>query len=176
MVEIVQKGHPVLRQHAEEVPVEEISSPKIQKILQDMKDALEKQEDGVAIAAPQIGIPLRIFIVSKRVHVLDNEGRLKEPIENAKNYEDSVFINPQILKVSRKKHWVPEGCLSVAGIFGSAFRSKQASVRACNEKGEIFTRGGSGLMAQIFQHEVDHLEGILFCDHARNLQEMEAQE
>lgn len=172
MTKIVQKGNSVLREIAQDVPQEKITSKEIQQVLDDMKTALASQEDGVAIAAPQIGVPLRIFIVSKRVFVLDDEGKPKDGVDprDAKKFDDVVYINPEIIKISRKKRWVPEGCLSVRGIYGKTHRSEKATVRAYNEKGELFTRGGSGLMAQIFQHETDHLSGILFDDHAIELE------
>lgn len=172
MVEITQKGNNVLRQTAEEVPIDEIVSKKIKNVISDMKEALDSQDDGVALAAPQIGIALRIFIISKRVCILDDEGRLLPGLrpEDAQKYEDRVFINPKIINTSSKKHWVSEGCLSVRGIYGKAYRHVKATIQAYDENGKKFTRGGSGLLAQIFQHETDHLNGILFDDHAKDIE------
>ena len=82
-----------------------------------------------------------------------------------------VFINPKISKLSREKEWVPEGCLSVRPLYGKTLRSKKATVVAYDENGKKFTRGASGLLAQIFQHETDHLDGILFIDHAKDIKE-----
>lgn len=87
-----------------------------------------------------------------------------------------VFINPEITKLSRKKIWVPEGCLSVRWLYGETSRADKATIRAYDEHGKLFTRGGSGLMAQIFQHETDHLNGILFIDHARNVEKITKEE
>ena len=84
---------------------------------------------------------------------------------------DLIFINPKISKLSREKDWVPEGCLSVRWLYGQTFRSKKALITAYDEKGKKFTRGASGLLAQIFQHETDHLNGILFIDHAKDIKE-----
>lgn len=171
MVKIVQKQDPVLREIAQKVPVEEITSPKIQKILRDMKAALNSQDDGVAIAAPQIGVPLRIFVVSGRAFAYDEEenspGNKKKPVP-----KDSIFINPEIIKISKKRYVVPEGCLSCRWLYGKTIRADKAKVTAYDEHGKLFTYGGSGLIAQIFQHETDHLNGILFIDHATDLQEM----
>ena len=72
-----------------------------------------------------------------------------------------IFINPKITKISKKKKTVKEGCLSVTGVFGVITRAEKVTVEAHNEKGEKITRGASGLLAQIFQHEMDHLNGIL---------------
>lgn len=176
MKEIVQVNTPkgkVLREIADEIPIGDIPSTKIQKVLKEMSTALSSQDDGVAIAAPQIGYSLRIFVVAGRVF---DEDFLKERIdgkyEKGKQKEkDRVFINPRITKTSREKEWVPEGCLSVRPIYGKTYRSKKTYVEAYDENGKKFKMGGSGLLAQIFQHETDHLNGILFIDHAKELRE-----
>jgi len=165
MVHIVQQGDPVLRELAQTVPVKDITTPKIQKIISDMKEALASQKDGVAIAAPQIGIPLRIFVVSGLI--LRHADPDKYP-----DGEDMVFINPTITKLSKKKNEVDEGCLSVRWLYGKIKRSAQASVSAYNEQGEKIERGASGLLAQIFQHETDHLDGVLFIDKAYDIEEI----
>src|SRR3989344_1011572 len=174
---ILQKTEKVLREVAKEVPIRDIETPKIKKILDEMSKALKSQEDGVAIAAPQIGYSLRIFVVSGKIfneNFLDNrEKRLsgeipKDDIEKvAEVNKDAIFINPKITKLSSEKQWVPEGCLSVRPFYGKTFRSTKATVSAYDENGKKFTRGASGLLAQIFQHETDHLNGILFIDHAK---------
>lgn len=186
MVTIVQKEAPVLRVHAEPVNQKDFDSPRLKKILDDMKAALEKEEDGVAIAAPQIGVPLRIFVVSHRafefieddLHGADMHDTTPSPTVAHKKSpaRDMVFINPEIMKLSRKKAWMPEGCLSVRWLYGETSRADKATVRAYDEHGKLFTRGGSGLMAQIFQHETDHLNGILFIDHARNVEKITKEE
>jgi peptide deformylase len=173
MIEILDRDNPVLRKIAAEVPPGEILSPKIQKILEDMKIALLSQEDGVAIAAPQIGISLRIFIVSKRAHQLANKRKAKDSEEIA---EDLVFINPKILRSSKKKKRMEEGCLSVRWLYGQVERSEKVQIKAYNERGELFERGSTGLLAQIFQHETDHLDGVLFIDKAENLEEIPPEE
>lgn len=192
MVKIVQKEDPVLREHALPVNPKDFGSPRLKKILDDMVTALEKEEDGVAIAAPQIGIALRIFIVSHRAfeYADEEEGREEEledlrsdyvnlakpPLRKKKMRSDMVFINPVITKLSRKKKWVPEGCLSVRWLYGEVSRSEKATVRAYDQNGKVFTWGGSGLLAQIFQHETDHLDGTLFIDSARKIETITAEE
>lgn len=163
--QILQKDEKVLREIAKEVPIKEIKSLKIKKVLKEMSDSLASQNDGVAIAAPQIGYSLRIFLVAGSVFDKDF---IKGKTSKEKK-EDKVFINPEITKLSKEKEWMPEGCLSVRPVYGKTQRSKKATVLAYNEKGEKFTYGGSGLLAQIFQHETDHLNGILFIDHAKDL-------
>ena len=162
---IVQSENKVLREQAKPVPISDISSPKIQKIISDMKMAMANQKDGVAIAAPQIGHSLQIFIVSDAI--------LKEADPTYKSIDkDLVFINPVITKLSRDKHEVEEGCLSVRWKYGKVSRSIKASIKGYNELGEIVERGASGLLAQVFQHEADHLKGILFTDKAEGIQDI----
>ena len=171
IINIVQSGEPVLRQIAEKVSVADIKTDKIQKILKDMSTALESQDDGVAIAAPQIAIPLRIFVVSKKVEIM-LKGLEEAPEAEKINIKDAIYINPEINKLSKTKQKLDEGCLSVRPIFGKVERSEKATVTAYDENGKKFTRGGSGLLAQIFQHEMDHLDGILFIDKATDLIEV----
>ncbi len=183
MIEILQTDNSVLRQVAQEIPTAERDTPKIKKILKEMASALKTQGDGVAIAAPQIGYSLRIFLVSGKIFEegfnehrekrIKGEKQIDEKFEPKKTSKipDLVFINPVISKLSKEKVWVPEGCLSVRWLYGKTHRSKKATVQAYNESGKSFTMGGSGLLAQIFQHETDHLNGILFIDHAKDLKE-----
>jgi peptide deformylase len=170
-VEIVQKGQTVLRETARNILPEEIKTPKIQKIIEDMKTALAIQDDGVAIAAPQIGISLRIFVVSKKVEIL-TKGKENLSEKELTKFIDTVYINPEIKKLSRTKNRLDEGCLSVRYLYGKVERSEKATVTAYDEKGKKFTKGASGLLAQIFQHEIDHLNGILFVDKADDLVEI----
>ena len=170
MIEIIQKDNRVLRETASAVPIADIKSAKIQKIIKNMKEALESQEDGVAIAAPQIGVPLRIFVVSHRAFEIPQNPGDKKSVHSQE--KDLVFINPEILKLSKKKEMLDEGCLSVRWLYGSVKRSSNATVEAYDEDGNKFTRGAGGLLAQIFQHEIDHLDGILFTDKAKDIQEV----
>ncbi len=166
-VPIVQKDEKILRQTAKEVPVKEIGSPKIKKIIADMKRALATQDDGVAIAAPQIGVSLRIFVVGGVA--LDY---IKKEKNKSKKSSDLVFINPVITKYSRDKTLMEEGCLSVRYLYGKVKRSTKVQIEAFDENSKKINTGATGLMAQIFQHETDHLNGILFTDSAKSLEEI----
>lgn len=165
MPEIIQKEHPTLRKIAEPVPEALITSAKIKKIIKDMTVALESQDDGVAIAAPQINEPYRIFVVSHKVFELT-------AAHKDKRGKNMVFINPVITKLSKDKKNLEEGCLSVRYLYGKVSRSHKASLTAQDENGVSFTMKASGLLAQIFQHEIDHLDGILFIDKAKNIEEI----
>lgn len=170
---ILDKDASVLRDVAKSVPIEDIASKKIQNLLEDMKASLASQEDGVAIAAPQIGVPLRIFVVSGKVTALAKHGELEE---NVPTYPDEVYINPQIIKLSKEREDMEEGCLSVRWKYGFVKRAKKATIEAYDEHGKKITRGASGLLSQIFQHETDHLDGVLFIDKARDIRDAPPEE
>lgn len=163
MAKLVPQNHPALHAIADEVPLDEITSKKIQKVLTDMRTALDAYNingfNGVAIAAPQIGVSLRIFLV----HNTNTEE------EDTTRIPDLVAINPRIVKLSKRTHLVGEGCLSVGEDYGAVRRSTHATLRAYDEHGKEYERGASGLLAQIFQHEVDHLDGTLFIDKAEDV-------
>jgi peptide deformylase len=148
-----------LRMVARLVTKEEFGTPFLKDILKDMEKALSKESDGVAIAAPQIGVSLRIFVVSPNAY------------EEEAKFKPLVFINPKILKRSKKTAVMQEGCLSVRWIYGKTKRSIGATVEAYDVDGNKFTYGGGGLLAHIFQHEIDHLDGVLFIDHGFDLEE-----
>ena len=137
-----------------------------------MKKALGEQDDGVAIAAPQIGVSLSIFVMSGKAVLYENAKKYGNDNVEKVIPPDIVFINPEIIKISKKRVSLPEGCLSVRWLYGKTKRAEKARVQAFNEEGKLFEYGGSGLIAQIFQHETDHLKGILFIDHATDIQDM----
>lgn len=164
MVKILQKDNPLLRKVAEPVDLTTINTPEFKKILADMHAAMLSQDDAVAVAAPQIGVPKRIFAISGKIFDNFEKKDVAHP--------DMYFINPEITKLSRDKKVMTEGCLSVRYLYGKIRRASRATIQAYNEKGEKIERGASGLLAQIFQHENDHLNGILFIDNAKDLQDI----
>lgn len=172
--DIVQNGDPVLRAIAKEVPLKDIESKEINKIIESMKKALHKTADGVAIAAPQIGVSLQIFVVAGKV--FDIQDKIYDENSKKSINDDQVYINPQIKKLSKTKEIMEEGCLSVRNIYGKINRSTKATVEAYDEFGKRFSRGASGLLAQIFQHETDHLKGTLFIDTAFDLKELKKED
>jgi len=175
MVNIVQYNNDtenVLRAPTKGISIKDIPTKHIQSTIDRMKTALKSQDDGIAIAAPQIGESLRIFIISGKVFAPQNPDNPDISVDK-KEYPDMVFINPKIIKTSRKIDKIEEGCLSVRWLYGKVDRFEKATIKAYNEKGELIERGGSGLLAQIFQHETDHLDGILFIDKAEDITEYE---
>jgi len=143
---IVEVPNPILKEKAKEV--QKINAG-VLRVLDNMKDSLYAA-DGVGLAAPQIG-------VSKRMIVIDVDG----------NYIE--MINPKI--VSREgEQYGPEGCLSVPGVQGMVRRSKRVTVKALNREGKEFVVTGEDLLARAFQHEIDHLNGIIFTDLAEEIE------
>lgn len=156
---IIQKDtNDVLYKRASEIELAQIDSKETRSLIVDMFDTLAKEKSGVALAAPQIGVSKRIFVISKSIS--ENVGR---------EVKNLVYINPSITKYSKEKVILDEGCLSVAGWFGKIKRHHKVTVTAYDESGKKFTRGASDLLAEIFQHEIDHLDGILFTNTAKNL-------
>jgi peptide deformylase len=151
---ILQSGDPILR--AKSKPVEHVDR-KILKLIQDLKDTLAVQKDpeGVGLAAPQIGKNLQVFVC------------------NYKTF-NRVVINPKILTITkmskaekskRSKREILEGCLSLPYYYGPLKRAKSVKVEYLNEKGEKITEEFENFDAQIILHEIDHLNGVLFIDH-----------
>ncbi len=160
--------NPALREVAKDIPIEDIGSDRIQKLIKEMRALLSKEEFGVALAASQIGEPIKLFIVSGRALARDSRNAPDE--EHVKEEKpalpDQVYINPVLVKMSRGKTDKHEGCLSIRGKWGEVPRTEKVTLRAYDETGRLFTRGASGFLAHIFQHEMDHLSGILYTDKA----------
>ncbi|MCA9354596.1 MAG: peptide deformylase [Candidatus Kaiserbacteria bacterium] len=161
MNKLVPQNHPALHTIAEEITPEEFANGTVAKILKGMRKAIKTYDvDGyaaVAIAAPQVGVAKRLFLIE------DQNADREDPLPTI------VAINPRITKVSKKSHEVGEGCLSVPNKYGVVLRHKNVTVEALDENGEPFTRGAGGLLAQIIQHECDHLDGTLFVDRAEKV-------
>lgn len=165
MTKLVDSNHPALYTIAEEVTDEEFRDGTIQKILKDLRQGLTSYNvEGfvsVAIAAPQIGISKRVFIIEDQ-----STGKDRDRLPSI------VAINPQLKKISKKTHLVEEGCLSLPNLYGTVRRATNVTLTALDENGQLFERGAGGLLAQIIQHEYDHLDGILFTDRAEEVWEL----
>ena len=170
-------NNPVLREMAREIPVSQIKTRRVQNLVREMKTLLKKEEYGVALAAPQVGEPRKLFIVSGRALARGrhNVRRRDEatPHRIEPTMPDQVYINPELIKMSRGKKEKHEGCLSIRGKWGTVPRTDKVTIRAYNEHGVRFTRGASGFLAHIFQHEMDHLQGILYTDKATKIYDEE---
>lgn len=144
---IVKKEDPILRKKAKEVL--EVT-PKITKLIQNMTSTMYK-EKGIGLAAPQVGFSKRVIVVD----IGDEHGLY-------------ALVNPVIVEKKGAENGT-EGCLSCPEEYGEVIRAKQIVVEGLNEKGEPVRIQAEGLLARAFQHEIDHLDGILFIDKATNL-------
>ncbi|MBL7045722.1 MAG: peptide deformylase [Parcubacteria group bacterium] len=160
--EILQKEHKVLHEKAKEIPVSSIRGDDVQSLISDMFETLLDTEKGVALAAPQIGEPVRMFVVSPNIFGEDEKA-------------DLVFINPELVNASKESELIDEGCLSVNGKYGLVHRASKVMVTAYDKEGNKFSRGASGLLAQIFQHEIGHLNGELYVDIATEVHDVPTQ-
>ena len=151
MLKILTNPSPILRQKAKAVA--DPLDAKIQKLIPAMIE-LMKQSDGAGLAAPQIGASIRLIVIGLK----DN---------------DLVLINPKISKKSLLKEWGEEGCLSVPKTFGEVKRCKKIIVKYLDSMGRQKKLISQGLLARVIQHEVDHLNGILFIDKARKIKKVE---
>ena len=140
----------ILRTRSQEIT--DFKNPEVLQLIQDMHATLQQTKNGIGLAAPQVGKNLRIFVASPQL-------RLKQ----------TVFINPVITKISEKIEVLEEGCLSVPDIYGKIKRSPSLRLEAYNENGRKFKMKVEKLIAQLVQHEIDHLDGILFIDKVEEL-------
>lgn len=133
----------VLKQKAKKVPAIDGS---IKKLIRDMLETMHAEPGRVGLAAPQVGVPLRIIVIGM-------------PEE-----EDLVLINPQIVR-RRGERIIDEGCLSVPGYFGQIKRAESITVKGRDRDGKEARLKAEGLLAQALEHEIDHLNGTLYIDH-----------
>lgn len=154
MLNIVTNPNPILRQKAKTIA--DVLTSEIQALIPEMVETMVKK-DGIGLAAPQIGQSIRLIAIRYK----DN---------------DLVMINPIIIKKSLLKEWDEEGCLSVPKIFGLVKRCKKVTVKYLDADGKPQKLSGEGLLARVIQHEIDHLDGILFIDKAKDLRTIEDEE
>lgn len=160
---IVQTGHPVLRAEARELTRDEIKSVEIQELIEIMREVM-RAAPGVGLAAPQIGESIKLAVIE------DEAGEKTKMSEEELNLRERypvpfhVLINPVLTPVGEEKVDFFEGCLSVAGFAANVARYRSVNVKALNEKSEEVTINAKGWYARILQHEIDHLNGILYID------------
>lgn len=144
-------GQPVLRKETEEIPAD---YPELKTLIDNMYETLVKSE-GVGLAAPQIGLAIRLFIVD-----------LRPMAEDEPKYKDftKTFINPEILEYAKETDTCEEGCLSIPGIHESVTRSTKVLVNYLDENFEEHEEWFNGFLARVIQHEYDHLEQKVFTD------------
>jgi peptide deformylase len=152
---ILRVGHPLLRKPSQPVPLTEIRSAEVKKLIRDMYDTME-QAAGVGLAAPQIGVQRRVVVVG-----LDRT----DPRRDAeRRIERRVLINPEITVLKGKPEGYWEGCLSVPDMRGYVERVRHIRLKWYDEKEEPHEAEIEGFDAVVYQHECDHLDGVLYID------------
>jgi len=149
-----QVGNTIIRKRSK--PIRMVKSAETRKLVKNLTDSM-RYHDLVGMAAPQIGVNLRVFVTEVRKTKTRNP-KLVDPLR--------VFINPRIVRFSNKKALIWEGCGSVArsNLFSIVRRPAEVTVVALDQKGNKFRLSAKGLLARIIQHETDHLDGKVFLD------------
>lgn len=142
-------GDPVLRERASEVTE---FDERLARLGNDLLDTM-RQGGGAGLAANQVGVLQRVFA-----------WEIAEA-EEAEEPSEGVYVNPEVLEVSEETQYGEEGCLSFPGLFYPTERPLRARLRARDVTGASFERTGEGMLARVFLHEIDHLNGVLFIDH-----------
>lgn len=158
--QIAQLGQPVLRELAGKIA--DPADPAVQTLIEDMLVTVA-DANGVGIAAPQVYEPLSLFIVASRPNPRYPHAPEMEPV---------AMINPEILWVSDEKEKGWEGCLSIPGLRGLVPRHKRIGVRYLNRAGELREEEYSDFLARVFQHEFDHVQGLVFIDRVESTLEL----
>jgi peptide deformylase len=156
--DIVSLPHPVLRQKARKVS--ELTT-ELNNLIDDMIETM-REAPGVGLAAPQVGVSRRVIVVEF--------GEEEDPEAPQKLY---VVVNPEIVRFSQETIEGTEACLSIPGLAGEVERSEDITVKGLNRQGIPIRIKASGWLARIFQHEIDHLDGILFVDRAEDVWKVE---
>lgn len=154
-----QFGDPILRKKTKEVQSQFLKTQGFKNMVLQMFYTME-QTDGVGLAAPQIGKSLRLAVIQV------NPTKFRKNLERLPK---TVIINPRILWHSKEEAEDWEGCLSFPDARGKVFRYKEIKVRYTNENGQEIVRDLIGFSARVFQHEIDHLNGILYIDRMRSM-------
>lgn len=160
---IVGYGDPVLRKMCEEIPKD---YPNLKETVANMYDTMYNAY-GVGLAAPQVGLPIRLFIVDTKPFAEDDE-YTKEQQEQMATFR-KTFINPVIVKEEGEEWGFNEGCLSIPEVREDVFRQEKITIEYYDEDFNKYTDVFDGLIARVIQHEYDHIEGILFTDRLSSL-------
>ncbi len=156
---VSQMGHPVLRQRAAEIPPDQMQSPQMQRLIDDMIETMIDYE-GIGLAAPQVFEPLRLIVLGNPAADPQDEAAI--PL--------TVLFNPQFATLSPERLDAWEGCLSIPQLRGVVPRSAAVEVRGYDREGRAVELAAEELFARVLQHEIDHLDGVLFLDRMDDLQ------
>jgi peptide deformylase len=158
--EIITVPHPTLRRNARKVT--DFGSD-LQTLIDDMVETM-RVAPGVGLAAPQVNVPLQVIVVEFG----DEEDETVEPTL-------FTIVNPEIVRPSREVVMGTEGCLSIPGLVGDVERSEAVTVKGFSRRGQPMKIKAKGWLARIFQHEIDHLNGVLFTDRAEQVWQPEVE-
>lgn len=159
---IVAYGDPVLRKKCKEIPQD---YPNLDEFISNMWETMYNAM-GVGLAAPQVGYPIRLFIIDPAPFAEDD---MEEPELEALKNTKKVFINPTILEEEGEEWAFNEGCLSIPDVREDVFRKPRITIEYQDEKFNTYRETFDGLAARVIQHEYDHIEGVLFTDKLSSL-------
>ena len=159
-IPVVKMGNPLLRKKSIEVSLEEIQSNEFQTFLDDLIETM-RSKNGAGIAAPQVGSLKRIFAIE-----MENNPRYPEK----ESFPIEIVINPTIIPIEEEMQDSWEGCLSIPGIRGKLKRYSKIKMNGLDRNGKPFEKEFSGFAAIVCQHELDHLDGILFIDRMSSME------
>ena len=163
ILQLTQFGNPILRKVAKHLTRNEIKSEKIKRLIKDMYYTLDRKKYGVGLAAPQVGEPLAISAI--HLQPLPWRPEAKE--------RKLTLINPEIIETHGRRTGMWEGCISFCGgqkefPYAKALRYKKVTIKYTDEDGKTQKESFEGLLGHVIQHEVDHLNGILFVDRVKD--------
>jgi peptide deformylase len=163
ILKVARMGHPVLRARATPIDPNDIKTPRIQQLIDDMLETM-KEYNGVGLAAPQVHVGLRLFVAGFAPRPGDEEedADVRVPL--------MVLINPEITPLTADRHEDWEGCLSIPDVRGRVPRAPEIEVKAYDRRGRRTSIHARGFTARVIQHETDHLDGVLFFDRMASLQ------
>ena len=149
ILKVARMGHPVLRTRARPLERDEIGTPRIQRLIDDMFETMDDSQ-GIGLAGPQVHESIRLFVAG-----VDDEDETMPPV---------VVINPEITPIGSDVEEDWEGCLSIPDVRGRVPRATNIRVRALDRHGKSISMTSDGFPARVIQHETDHLDGVLFFD------------
>ncbi len=159
--EIVQEPHPTLRKIAKKVKLDELRDPLVQQLIDDMFETMY-DAPGIGLAAPQVNVSKRIFTIDLQ--------------DGDAEHGAFVVVNPKFEALDGEEEWRRDGCLSYEGYVGETLRHTRAVVTGLDRFGDKIRLEGTGLFAHCLQHEIDHLNGVLYLDKARDVHEVTDEE
>lgn len=166
-LEIVQAGEATLRRKARRLSRDEILAPYIQDLIESMRETM-RGAPGVGVAAPQLGLPLQLAVIEDRPEYIEKI-QTEQAIERQRSaIPFHVLINPKLVVEGEEVVEFFEGCLSLAGFTAIVPRATHVRVESLNEKAEPVVIAAEGWYARILQHEIDHLNGILYIDRMKS--------